>query len=149
MNYNLAQINIAQGKAAVDSEIMHGFVSRIEEINAIADKAPGFIWRLQTEEGDSTAIKAFDDPTMLVNMSTWQDVESLKKYVYNSFHVELIKGKKAWFDKIVKVHQVMWWIPAGTIPTIEQAKEKLVYLQKHGSTEQAFTFAKHYNKPCN
>lgn len=141
-HYHLAQINIAQGKDARNSIIMKGFVDRIEEINAIADKAPGFIWRLQGEEGDATTIQAFDDPNLLVNMSIWEDIESLKNYVYRSFHVELIQDRDAWFDKIISVHQTMWWIPAGYIPSIDEAKQKLALLEKHGPTQDAFTFAK-------
>lgn len=142
MKYHLAQINIAQGKDAIDSETMKGFVDRLDEINAIADSADGFVWRLQTEDGDAVTIQAFDDPNLLINMSIWEDIESLKSYVYRTFHVELIQDRDAWFDKIVSVHQTMWWIPVGTLPTLDEGKQKLAHLDKYGPTQEAFTFAK-------
>jgi len=146
MNYQIAQINIAQAQDSMDSETMKGFVERLDEINALADKSEGFVWRLETEEGDATAIQAFDDPLMIVNMSVWEDIESLKNYVYKSMHVELIRDRDAWFNKITKIHQALWWIPKDHIPSVEEGKEKLNHLQQHGPGEGAFTFAKGFQK---
>ena len=141
-NYHLAQINIAQSRGTRDSEIMKGFMDRLDEINHIADNSPGFIWRLQTEEGDATAIQAFDDPLLLVNVSVWEDVDSLKSFVYKSLHVDLIQDRDAWFEKMRESHQALWWVPEGHLPSIEKAKEKLAYLQAHGPSEVAFSFSK-------
>ena len=140
--YALAQLNIAQAKAPMESEIMKGFVERLDEINQLADHSPGFVWRLQTEEGDATSIQAFDDPRLIVNMSVWESIEVLKEYAYKSVHVELIRGRNAWFNKMDTAHQVLWWIPQGHIPTVEEAKERLFHLREHGPTSYAFTFAK-------
>jgi len=107
--YHLAQVNIALAKDEMDTELMSGFVSRLNEINAVADQADGFIWRLQTDEGDSTAIRIFDESLLLVNMSVWESVESFKNFVYKSAHVELIRDRHAWFSKYVDAHQAMWW----------------------------------------
>ncbi len=145
--YHLAQINIALAKEEMDSEIMHGFVSRLDEINAEADKADGFVWRLQSDQGDSTAIRVFDEPLLLVNMSVWESVEAMKDFVYKSGHVELIRDRHAWFNKYVDAHQALWWIPEGHIPTIEEAKEKLEAIQKDGPKAAAFHFGKHFPKP--
>ncbi len=145
--YHLAQINIALAKAEMDIEIMEGFVSRLDEINETADKAEGFVWRLQSEDGDSTAIRVFDKPLLLVNMSVWENVDALKNFVYKSAHVELIRDRQAWFHKFVDAHQALWWIPSGHIPTIEEAKEKLETIQKHGSTAASFHFGKPFPKP--
>lgn len=142
--FQLAQINIAQGKAPLDSDIMKGFVDRIDEINQLAEVSPGFIWRLKSDEGYATNIQAFDDPSMLVNMSVWESIESLKNYVYKSVHVELVRDRDAWFSKMKNVHQVLWWIPAGHIPSIEEGKEKLHHLQENGPSQVAFTFAKNF-----
>ena len=142
MNYHLAQINIAQALGSMESESMKGFVDRLDEINTIADNAPGFVWRLQSEEGDATAIRAFDNPLLLINMSVWEDIESLKGYVYKSFHVELIQDRDAWFGKMLQAHQALWWVPAGHIPTVEEGKLKLDHLQQYGPSEAAFTFAR-------
>ena len=141
-NYHLAQINIAQSRGTRDSEIMKGFMGRLDEINHIADNSPGFIWRLQTEEGDATAIQAFDDPLLLVNVSVWEDVDSLKSFVYKSLHVDLIQDRDAWFEKLRESHQALWWVPEGHLPSIAEAKEKLAYLQAHGPSEVAFIFSK-------
>ncbi len=143
--FHLAQINIAQAQDAMESKTMQGFVDRLDEINALADSARGFIWRLQDEQGDATSIRAFDDPELLVNMSVWKDLGSLKNYVYKSLHVELIRDRDAWFNKMLKAHQALWWIPAGHIPSIEEGKEKLDYLQKHGVSKTAFTFSKPFD----
>ena len=145
--YHLAQINIAYSRGARDEAIMQGFIDRLDEINAIADSSPGFVWRLQTEEGDATAIQAFDDPLMLVNVSVWKDIESLKNFVYKSAHVELIQDREAWFKKIPESHQALWWLPEGQIPTVEEAREKLEYLQANGPSETAFSFSKPYPLP--
>ena len=145
--YHLAQINIAYSRGARDEEIMQGFMDRLDEINSIADSSPGFVWRLQTDEGDATAIQAFEDPLMLVNVSVWEDIESLKNFVYKSMHVELIQDREAWFRKIQELHQALWWIPEGHLPTVEEAKEKLGYLQANGPSEVAFTFSKAFGPP--
>lgn len=139
--YELAQINIAHGRDAIDSDTMKGFVDRLEEINAVAEASAGFVWRLQTEEGDATAIQAFDDPLILINISVWTDVDSLKAFVYRSNHVELLQDRDAWFSKTVEAHQALWWIPAGHMPTVEESREKLELLQKMGPSQAAFTFS--------
>jgi hypothetical protein len=140
--YHLAQINIAKAQDSMESEVMSGFVKRLDEINNLADNSAGFIWRLQTDEGDATSIQAFDDRSLIVNMSVWKNVESLKNFVYKSMHVELIRDRDAWFNKIVNAHQVLWWVPVGHIPSVNEGKEKLAFLQKNGPCKEAFTFAK-------
>lgn len=142
--YHLAQINIAKAQDSMESDIMKGFVDRLDEINNLADKSPGFIWRLQTEEGDATSIQAFDDPSLIVNMSVWTNIETLKKFVYKSLHVELIRDRDAWFNKIVNVHQVLWWVPVGHTPSVTEGKEKLELLQLKGPSKEAFTFSKSF-----
>jgi hypothetical protein len=144
-NHHLAQINIANSRGSPDNKIMKGFIDRLDEINGLADGSPGFIWRLQTEEGDATSIQAFDDPLLLVNVSVWEDIESLKNFVYKSIHVELIQDRDAWFNKMQESHQALWWVPEGHIPSVEEAKAKLEYLQDNGPSEIAFTFAKSFD----
>lgn len=145
--YHLAQINIAKARDTMDSEMMKGFVDRLDEINSLADQSSGFVWRLQTEDGDSTSIQAFDDPNLIVNMSVWENLDSLRRFVYKSAHVELIRDRSAWFNKMVQAHQALWWIPNGHLPSIEEGKERLHHLEKNGPTEYAFTFAKAFNGP--
>ena len=147
MAYYLAQLNVAKALAEMDSPVMHGFVSQLDEINALADRAPGFVWRLQTDAGDATSLRLFDDPLIIVNMSVWESVETLKAYTYKSLHVELVKERKQWFERFGKPHLVMWWVPEGHVPTVTEAQEKLEYLTRHGSTAEAFTFSKPFPKP--
>jgi len=140
--YHLAQINIAQAKDEMDSEVMKGFVERLDEINALAEASPGFIWRLQDESGNASEIQVFDDPLLLINMSVWRDIDSLKHYVYRSAHVDLLRDRDAWFNKTVQAHQALWWIPAGHVPSEQEGVERLQYLQQNGPTATAFTFAR-------
>jgi hypothetical protein len=142
--FHLAQVNVAQAKAEMDTDTMVGFVSRLEEINALADTAQGFVWRLQSDEGDSTSIRVFEEPLLLVNMSVWSTMEDLKTFVYKSFHVELIRDREAWFDKMRAAHQALWWVPVGHIPTTQEAQEKLEYIREHGPSQEAFTFGKYF-----
>ncbi|MFZ1892195.1 MAG: DUF3291 domain-containing protein [Formosimonas sp.] len=145
--YQLAQINIAKARDTMDSEIMKGFVERLDEINALADASAGFIWRLQTEGGDATSIQAFEDPSFIVNMSVWQNMDALKHYVYKSVHVELVRDRDAWFNKMLQAHQALWWIPAGHIPTVAEGKTRLQHIEQNGPSAQAFTFAKPFAAP--
>ncbi len=145
--YQLAQVNIGLTRGPRESEVMSGFMARLDEINALAERSPGFVWRLQTEEGDATAIQAFDDPLLLVNMSVWENLESLKSFVYQSTHLELLREREAWFEKMTEVYQALWWIPAGHLPTVDEAKERLAILQREGAGPQAFTFAKAFPAP--
>ena len=145
--YHLAQINIARARDTIDSATMKGFVERIDEINALADEFPGFVWRLQTEEGDATSLQPFDDPGIIVNMSVWEDLESLKRFVYRSTHVDLVRDREAWFSKMMEAYQALWWVPAGHLPTLQEGKEKLEYIQERGPGEEAFTFARHFAPP--
>lgn len=120
---------------------MSGFVARLDEINALADAAPGFVWRLQSDAGDSTAIRVFDDPLLIINMSVWQSLDALKQYVYRSDHVELIRDRDGWFHKMAAAHLALWWIPKGHVPSVEEGKRKLKTLAENGPTQEAFTFA--------
>ncbi len=139
-----AQANIAKMRAPLDDPVMEGFVSQLEFINALADESPGFVWRLQTDEGDATAIRAFDDERILFNMSAWESVEALHQYVYRSRHAGPLRDRKQWFEPIDTHILVLWWIPAGHIPTVDEAKERFETLRKLGPTPEAFTFKQRF-----
>ena len=143
--YHLVQYNIARMVAPLDDPIMADFVARLEEINGLAEKSPGFVWRLQTPAGDSTSIRIYDDPNWLVNMSMWEDIDSLHQYAYYSDHVEVFRRRGDWFEKPTQAILVMWWVPAGTIPTAEDGKAKLEYLREHGASPLAFTFKERFS----
>ncbi len=145
--YHLAQFNMGRMRGPIDSAIMEGFRSQLDRINAIADASPGFVWRLQTAEGNATAIRAYPDPLMAVNMSVWESLEALHEYVYKSPHVGPLRDRHDWFEPLTTPILVLWWIPAGHIPTVEEAIEKLEYLTAHGPGPSAFTFRRPFPPP--
>lgn len=126
-------------KGAADSPIMKEFMDNLVPVNALADASPGFIWRLQDDSGDATSIQAFDDPLLLVNMSVWTDFESLKTYILKTGHVDFLKRRYEWFEKMDTPSHVMWWVMEGHIPTLDEAKKRLEHLSKKGDTAHAFS----------
>jgi hypothetical protein len=145
--YELAQLNIGTIKAPMDSPIMAGFASNLDRINALAEATPGFVWRLQTDEGDATSIRPFDNENMLVNMSVWRDLESLNQYVYNSAHVELMRRRREWFERMNEAFLVLWWVPSGHRPSVAEAILRLELLRAKGPTPEAFTFRNAFPPP--
>jgi len=140
--YRIAQVNIGRTKAPLEDPQMAGFVARLGEINALADGSPGFVWRLQTPEGNATYLRPYDDDRILINMSVWETVEALKHYVYQTAHAELLRQRHVWFDKMTSMYVALWWVPANHIPGVDEAKKRLAYLDEHGPTQFAFTFKK-------
>jgi len=137
----LAQFNIAEALADDNSPVMADFFSNIDRINAIADNAPGFIWRLTDDAGEaSSSIRPFDSEFVLVNMSLWKNRESLFNFVYHSDHLEIYKRKKEWFHKVPKMHMVLWYVAEDHIPSLEEAMERLEHLRTHGEAPYAFSF---------
>lgn len=145
--YHLAQINIARAVADLDSPVMAAFLSRLDEINALAEKSKGFVWRLQSATGDATSIRAFDDPRTYVNMSVWETPEDLKNFVYRSAHVELIRDREAWFSRLPEQHHAAWWVPAGHRPSVEEGRDHLLKLREQGPSATAFTLARPFPQP--
>jgi hypothetical protein len=143
---HLAQINIGRMKAPLEDPSMHGFMSRLAELNALADRSDGFVWRLKDDAGDgNTYLRPFDDDRIIVNMSVWQSVEQLRAYTYHTVHADVLRQRREWFEKFDGVFLALWWIPIGHIPTIEEAKQRLASLETHGPTSFAFTFKKLFN----
>ncbi len=136
----LAQINIAKAIAPLDSPAMAGFTGRIDEINQLAEAHDGFVWRLKDDSGAALSISVFDDPSIVINMSVWRDLECFKQFVFYSPHLELLKGKRDWFTPMQQAHFAMWWVEDGTIPSIEEAKLKLKRLTALGASAEAFDF---------
>lgn len=145
--YELAQLNIGIIRGPIDSPVMAEFVANLARINAIAEASPGFVWRLQTEEGDATAIRPFDDPNQLVNMSVWRDADSLRRFVYRSAHADILKRRREWFERMSEAIMVLWWVPRGHRPSVEEAIERLTLLRAQGATPEAFTFRQTFPPP--
>ncbi|WP_313949325.1 DUF3291 domain-containing protein [Leptolyngbya sp. FACHB-261] len=145
--YDLAQANIAYTRAALSEPVMAGFVAQLEAINALADSSPGFVWRLQTEAGDATEIRAYDDERIIFNLSVWCSLEALTQYVYRSQHAAVMRDRRHWFEKSQEPILVLWWLPRGQIPTVSEAKARLDHLRVHGPTPYAFSFKKPFSQP--
>ncbi len=153
MGYVLAQVNVGRLVAPLDSGRLAGFVAALEPVNAVADSAPGFVWRLQTEDGNATAIRAFErdaegaDGGILINMSVWESVEALAAYVYGSAHLAVLRRRREWFERMKDAYTALWWIPRGHIPDIPEAEERVRLLRAHGPTPHAFTLRVHFPPP--
>jgi heme-degrading monooxygenase HmoA len=145
--YHIAQVNIARMLAPLTDPVMAGFVARLDAINAIADSSPGFIWRLQTPEGDATAIRPYEDDQILVNLSVWASLQALSNFVYASEHRQVMKQRRQWFQRFDGPYMALWWVPQGHIPTVEEAKERLAHLRTHDETPYAFSFKKPFSAP--
>lgn len=146
--HELAQLNIGVIRAPMDSPVMAEFANNLDRINALAEASPGFVWRLQTEEGNATAIRPFEDENLLVNMSVWRDVESLKAYVYNSAHVGFMRRRREWFELMKEAYLVLWWVPKGHRPDVAEAIAKLEQLKAKGPGPEAFTFSQPFPPPA-
>src|SRR5690242_6198380 len=133
--YHIAQVNIGRVRAPLEDPLMAGFTSRLDEVNVLADRSPGFVWRLQTSAGNATYFRPFDDDRVLMNMSVWESVEALKNYVYGTVHAQLLRQRHEWFEKFAGVYLALWWVPAGHKPGIDEAKKRLANLEAHGPTE--------------
>lgn len=136
--FHLAQANTARMRAPIDDPSMADFVARLEPVNALADGAPGFVWRLQTEAGDSTAVRVFDDPTILLNMSVWESVDALRRFIAESQHVAVFRERRRWFEAPDRASHVLWWVPAGHEPTVREAEARFASLWEAGPTPFAF-----------
>lgn len=141
--YHIAQVNIGRVKAPVEDPIMAGFMTRLDEINVLAERSPGFVWRLQTDAGNATYLRPYpDDDRILINMSVWESIETLRHYVYKTAHSELLRQREAWFEKFSGMYVALWWVPVGHHPGVDEATKRLAYLDEHGPTQFAFTFKK-------
>jgi len=147
--YSLAQVNIARMLAPLNDPLMAEFVARLDTVNAFADASPGFIWRLQTPEGNATDLRPYEDEMILVNMSVWTSLEDLTRFVYASEnqHRDVMKQRRRWFQRFDGPYVALWWVPQGHIPTVEEAKERLEHLRVHGESPYAFTFKKPFPAP--
>ncbi len=147
MKYHLAQYNIARLVAPLDDPRIEPFMAALDPLNRLAEESPGFVWRLQTDEGNSTSVRVYDDPLIIVNFSVWESTDALSDYAYKSGHAAMYSRRREFFELHEKPYLVCWWIPAGHEPTVEEADERLRHLEDHGPTPRAFTLKQRFPAP--
>lgn len=139
--YHLAQVNVGTATYPLDAPEMADFTRNLDKINGLGKVSPGFVWLLEGESGyGSTDVPWPNDPAMLVNMSVWESVDALRDFVFKSEHVEILRRRREFFVPLNEVFAALWWVPAGTLPTVADAHERVQHLAEHGPTEYAFTF---------
>ena len=134
----LAQLNVARLVRSLDHPQLEPFVSALDEVNAVADAAPGFVWRLQEESGNAIGVRPWGED-MIVNLSLWDDLESLRAYVFAPDHAAVLRRRREYFEPMPTPHLVVWWVPVGHRPELDEARERLDHLEAHGPTPYAFT----------
>ena len=144
--HHLAQLNIAILKEPLDSPALADFVANLDRINALAENSPGYVWRLKSDDNNAVSFRLMGEDS-IVNMSVWQDIESLSQYVYKSAHVDIMRRRWEWFERMAEAFMVLWWIPEGHQPSIDEALHQLNHLRAHGPTAVAFTFRNSFPPP--
>ncbi|MEV7883563.1 DUF3291 domain-containing protein [Streptomyces sp. NPDC002817] len=137
--YELAQVNISRLKFPLDSPELKDFVDALDPVNASAETADGYVWRLQSEGGDATDIKVFGDDWLIINLTVWRDTNALTAFMYQGQHREMLARRREWFEKVAEAMTALWWVPAGHRPTVAEAESRLLHLRANGPTPYAFT----------
>lgn len=147
-SHDLAQVNIAVAREPLDSPLLAEFMALLDPVNARADEAPGFVWRMQTDDGDATGVRGFgDDPLLIINLTVWEDLETMREFVYRDpQHLHVMRKRRDWFQRL-DLHTVLWWVPSGHRPSVTEAEDRLEHLRRHGPTSAAFTFRHHFDSP--
>ena len=140
----LAQVNVARAVAPLDDPRMREFVAALPEINGLADRSPGFVWRLEDDSGAAIETQAYEDPRVLFNMSVWQSLEALKNYVYRSQHGDFMRRRRLWFEPAQGPSLALFWVPRDQLPTARDGVERLEHLRQHGPTAFAVDFRQHF-----
>jgi hypothetical protein len=147
MTWHIAQLNVAHPLAPIDSPQLEAFVAQLDEINALAERSAGFVWRLASASGNATDIQVQDEPALIVNLTVWQSVEALFDFTYRTAHAKVMARRREWFARAVEAWMVLWWIPAGQVPTLAEARARLAHLREHGPSAHAFTFKERHPAP--
>ncbi len=145
--FHLAQVNVARALVPLEDPLLADFMSQLDAVNALAEQSAGFVWRLQDDSGNATDVAVGDDPRVIVNLSTWVSAESLFDFVYKTGHTKVMARRREWFEKPERPHMVLWWVPAGLEPSVEEALARLRLLDSQGPTAEAFTFKMRFPMP--
>jgi hypothetical protein len=147
MKYQLAQYNVARLLAPLDDPRLGDFVAALGPLNRLADRSPGFVWRHQEDNGNSTSVRVQGDPMILINFSVWESIQALFEYAYHSDHAEIFRRRREFFESLGQPYLVLWWVPEGHIPSVDEAEERLALLRRQGPGPLAFTFKKRFGPP--
>jgi hypothetical protein len=145
--WHLAQINIGRLVAPQGDPRVQPFFDALDRINALAEASPGFVWRLKDDGGNATDLAFGPDPLTIPNMSVWTDADALFDFVYRSAHTPVMAKRRDYFERFDGPYQALWWIPAGTIPTVHDGLSRLWLLERFGPCPQAFTFKARFPAP--
>ena len=145
--WHLAQLNVATVRYPLDDPRMADFVDQLDAVNALAERSPGVVWRLQGDDGNATDVRVEGEPDMIVNMSVWQSVDALADFAYRSAHRLVVADRRRWFERPDGVYQVLWWVPAGHEPTVAEALDRLGDLESSGPSPRAFSFRRRFPPP--
>lgn len=145
--WHIAQLNIARAVTPFDDPRLADFMGALDEVNALAERSPGFVWRMQGASGNNTDLDATGDPLVIINLTVWESIDDLFAYTYRSDHKEVFRRRFEWFERWAGPSVCLWWQPAGTIPTVSEALRRLATLAEHGPTPEAFTFKQRFEAP--
>jgi hypothetical protein len=141
---HLAQLNVARLRVPIDDPIIDDFRMNLARIDLLAEKSPGYVWRLQDDSGDATGINPFDDELEIINLTVWESIDALADFTYRSGHVEFLRRRRQFFEVPTQPVLCLWWIPEKTVPTVGDAVDRLAHLRAHGPTPSAFTFRQRF-----
>ena len=143
--FHIAHCNIATMRGAYDDAVMAGFVARLDDLNALADRSPGFVWRLTSEAEEAIAVQAFGNPKLLINLSVWESLQALDHYVYRTAHAEALRLRHDWFEASTRASFALWWVPAGHVPEVLEAKTRFDTLWADGPSPAAFSLRQRFD----
>jgi hypothetical protein len=146
-SYHLAQINIGRALVPVDHPQFADFMANLAPINALADADPGLVWRFQTEDGNATAVRPYEDDRIMVHFSVWKDFDSLRAFTYGGMHAAIMRRRREWFERMTDFYLALWWVPAGHRPSVQEAVGRIEHLKQFGPSPEAFTFRQFYPAP--
>lgn len=148
--FHLAQLNLGLLAAPIDAEEMSEFREALGPINALAESTPGFVWRLTDADGGSSTsvdVPGMDDPLWAPNMSVWESFDALRHFIHKSGHAMYLRRRREWFQKPSGAINVLWWLPAGEIPNLDDAVRRLRHLEQHGPSQQGWGLTSPHDPP--
>lgn len=140
---HLAQLNVAVMLEPLDTPRMATFTGRLAEVNAAAERAAGFVWRLKDDDGPgATSYRMLGNDMIIVNLSVWQDLASLRAFVYQEAgHRRALAARRQWFEPAVEPMTACWYIDEGHLPSLAEAEGRLLRLRVDGPGADVFAFS--------